>query len=152
MLCIEAADFVAATPGTVMDVLSDASNFEVWASGTTHHSGEIRNGSRIILGNGQHHRGFDVHVAPDTNMSWSHTGVLGLFRATRTYTVTPMETGTRLQVTETFAGPLAKALRGRTPLAGTPTELTRHLHAAKSRAELLERTGISRRASDASAA
>ncbi|WP_162943731.1 SRPBCC family protein [Arthrobacter celericrescens] len=152
MLCIEVADVVVAAPGTVMDVLADASNFEVWDSGTTHHSGDVRNGSRIVLGNGHHHCAFDVQLARDTRMTWTHTGFLGLFRATRTYILTPGTGGTRVQVVETFTGPLARTMRARGPLAGSTAALNQHLQAAKSRAELLERTGISRRTPDASAA
>jgi|GEM_PF-2640147 len=152
MLCFEVADVVAAAPGTVMDVLADASNFEVWASGTTHHFGDVGNGSRIVLGNGQRRCAFDVHLVQDDRMTWTHRGILGLFRATRSYVLTPTKGGTRVQVVESFTGPLARAMRDRSPLAGSTTALNRHLQAAKSRAELLDRTGISRRTPDASAA
>jgi len=142
MLHFEAADVVAATAGSILNVLTDTSNFEVWDSGMTHRSGEVRDGSRITVGGrlGGRRCSFAVQLTPDRAMSWTQASPFGLFRATRTWTLTPATKGTQLLVTDHFHGPLTGLLRRQVPLSDAAGKLEQYLQAVKTRAELLERS------------
>ncbi|WP_083706324.1 SRPBCC family protein [Arthrobacter sp. QXT-31] len=140
MLIFEATELVAASPASLLGVLTDASNLEVWDSGMVHRDGDVRDGSHVTVSSsdGQHHCTFTVQLAAESAMTWSHS--LGFFRATRTWTLTPADGGTLLLVTDQFRGPLSGQLRQRVPLAGSSADLERYLQAVKARAELLQRT------------
>jgi hypothetical protein len=141
VLNFEAAEFVAASPASLLNVLTDTSNFEVWDSGMVHRDGDVRDGSQVTVSSrDSHHRyTFTVHLSPGTSMTWSHVQALRIFHATRAWTLTPGDGGTHLHVTDQFRGPLAEQLRAGVPLAGSTSELEGYLRAVKTRAELLQR-------------
>src|SRR5690349_8739683 len=106
-----------------------------------HRDGDVRDGSQVtVSGRDSHHRyTFTVHLSPGVSMTWSHVQALGIFHASRAWTLTPADGGTHLLVTDQFRGPLAEQLRAGVPLAGSASELELYLRAVKARAELLQR-------------
>jgi hypothetical protein len=138
MKSFEAETTIYARSSTVWDIITDAANYTVWASGITRIDGHVRSGGTIRVrtrtgGN----RTFRLRVRqiPGEVMTWTGSLALGLFTGVRTFTLSPHGGKTYLQVKDEFSGPLL-GLTGRTaPDMGQ--DCTGYVNAVKERAELI---------------
>lgn len=110
---------IAATPQTVWDVLTDASRYTDWDPTLVQLEGEIAEGERLsITSKLAADRAFTPTVTvydPPRQMVWASGMPFGLFKGTRTFTLTPTDNGTRVRVEETFEGPMMALIGGSIP-------------------------------------
>lgn len=102
---------IDAPPERVWALLVDASGYPAWNPTVLSLDGAIAPGERIrLVSTLDPKRTFVLRVgevdAPQ-RMVWSSGMPLGLFRGTRTFTLTPSGTGTDFRMAEVFSGPLA---------------------------------------------
>jgi hypothetical protein len=103
---------IAAPAETVWAILTDLPGWMSWNPTVERVSGQIAPGEKVTvytkIANG---RAFPVRVAafePPFRMVWSAGMPLGLFRGTRTFTLTPDDSGgVTFAMDEKFTGPLA---------------------------------------------
>ena len=117
MKMYHATTTIAAAPGTIWAILTDAASYPEWDPGVERIEGRIAAGEKITaftkLSPG---RAFPVKVSefqPGRKMIWSSGMPLGLFKGERTFTLSPQGNGsTQFTLREEFSGPLL-ALIGR---------------------------------------
>lgn len=119
MLSFDASTTISASPEAVWTVLTDLGAYSSWDSGVTRTEGEIAPGAKIKLWTEvSPGRAFPLKVAtldrPST-MVWTGGMPLGLFTGTRTFTLTPDDAGTHVNVHEDFEGPLLGLMRRSLP-------------------------------------
>ncbi|WP_427006349.1 SRPBCC domain-containing protein [Pseudarthrobacter sp. H2] len=138
MKSFEAEAMIYARSSTVWDIITDAGNFTVWASGITRIDGQVRNGGTIRIrtrtgGN----RTFRLRVRqiPGEVMTWTGGLPLSLFTGVRTFTLSPQGGKTHLRVREDFSGPLIGLIGRAVPDMGQ--DCTGYVNAVKERAELI---------------
>jgi hypothetical protein len=138
MKSFEAETMIYARSSTVWDIITDAANYTVWASGITRVDGQVRNGGTIRVrtrtgGN----RTFRLRVRqiPGQMMTWTAGPPLGLFTGVRTFTLSPHGGKTHLRVKEEFSGPLLGLIGRTAPDRGQ--DCTGYVNAVKERAEQL---------------
>jgi hypothetical protein len=108
---------IDATPEAVWAVLTDLPGWPGWDSGVLEVSGSIAPGAKVgarSIANPK--RSFAARVVeldPPRRMVWKGGMPLGLFSGVRTFTVAPVDGGTRVTVREVFSGPLLRLI-GRT--------------------------------------
>ncbi|CAN5428437.1 hypothetical protein BH10ACT4_BH10ACT4_01370 [soil metagenome] len=111
MHSFESESTIAASPAEVWAVLSRASEWPDWDSGVDAVEGTVGPGAKVTV---RSHvaptRAFPVKVtefAPSRSMVFTGGMPLGLFRGVRTYTVTPVDSGsTKFTMREEYSGPL----------------------------------------------
>ena len=101
---------IAASPQAIWDILTDARALQHGDTGIIAIEGEIVEGGRITLESeaapGRRFRLTVSRVQAPQHMVWTGGMPLGLFTGRRVFTLTPIDTGTRLEVVETYSGPL----------------------------------------------
>lgn len=107
----ETSTTIDASPDRVWEVLTDTSRWPDWDSGVVSVDGELEPGKRIkVVSELNLERAYPVKVAelePGRRMTWRGGMPLGLFRAVRTYRLSPDGHGrTRFEMREEFSGPL----------------------------------------------
>jgi uncharacterized protein YndB with AHSA1/START domain len=106
----ETASRIDAAPEAVWAVLSDGAAWPNWDSGVTAVDGRIAQGEKItVRSEAAPGRAFPVTVTalePPHRMEFRGGMPLGLFRGTRTYTVTPEGNGSSFRMREEYTGPL----------------------------------------------
>ena len=107
----EAASTIDASPEAVWAVLSDAAAWPSWDSGVAAVDGRVAQGEKItVRSEAAPGRAFPVTVTalePPRRMEFSGGMPLGLFRGTRTYTITPAGNGcSSFRMREEYTGPL----------------------------------------------
>jgi uncharacterized protein YndB with AHSA1/START domain len=131
---------INAHASTVWNVITDAGNLTVWESGITTIDGELKHGAKIRIrttAGGKRTFRFQVRQLPREVMTWTGGLPFGLLKRTRTFTLTPEKTLTRLRVTEELKGPLT--VLDRKTSAEMMQALSDYVSATKSRAELFAR-------------
>jgi uncharacterized protein YndB with AHSA1/START domain len=107
----EATTVIDATPDQVWPVLTDGAGWTSWDSGVDTVEGRIAPGETLkITVAANPGRAFPVKVSefdPPARMVFSGGMPLGLFRGTRTYTLTAEGSGTRFRMREEYTGPMA---------------------------------------------
>ncbi len=115
----EAETTIDATPQTVWDVLVDAPRYTDWDPTLVKLEGRIAQGERLnITSKLSPDRAFTPSVTvfdPPRQMSWASGMPFGLFKGTRTFTLTPTDSGTHVKVEETFEGPMMALIGGSIP-------------------------------------
>ncbi|MFN7918841.1 MAG: SRPBCC domain-containing protein [Bryobacteraceae bacterium] len=106
MKSFQAAARIRATPDTIWRILTDASSYPRWNPTVKKIDGRIAAGEKIALeANG---RTFKLKVSefePSKKMIWEGGMPLGLFKGTRTYTLTPQADGSvEFFMREEFSG------------------------------------------------
>ncbi|SDK85495.1 Ribosome association toxin PasT (RatA) of the RatAB toxin-antitoxin module [Arthrobacter sp. ov407] len=138
MHCVEAEALIKARGSTVWDIITDARNYAVWASGITHVTGEPRNGGTIRIRTrtgGSRVVRLRVQQMPGEVMTWTGGLPLGLFTGLCTFTLDPEGGMTRLRVNVEFTGLLRGVLWN--AVADTQQALIDYVNAVKKRAEIL---------------
>jgi hypothetical protein len=112
MRAYEASATIEATPDAIWAILTDAPRYADWDSGVERVEGRIAPGEKItVYSKVNPGRAFPVAVsefAPGQKMVWSGGMPLGLFKGTRTFTLTPQASGaTTFTMREEYTGPLA---------------------------------------------
>ncbi|MFF2243196.1 SRPBCC family protein [Arthrobacter sp. NPDC058130] len=137
MAPLEAHSLINARGSTVWEIITDAGNFAVWASGITDVTGDLRNGGTIRVRT-RHAGGTSVRLrveqVPGGVMTWTW-GIpprLGAFK--RTFVLTPQDAMTLLVVRDEISGPLRTFIRS--PF-GAEEDLAGFVAAVKQRAEIL---------------
>lgn len=106
----ESTSAIDASPEAVWAVLSDGGSWPSWDSGVAAVDGRIAQGEKIrVRSDAAPGRAFPVTVTvlePPHRMQFTGGMPLGLFRGTRTYTVTPDGTGSSFRMREEYTGPL----------------------------------------------
>lgn len=102
---------IAASPGRVWELLTDASSYSDWNESVVSISGPIEVGNTVELVSVVNpDRTFKLKVvemdAPH-RMVWADGMPLGLFKGVRTYDLAPSGTGTSFTMTEVFSGLMA---------------------------------------------
>lgn len=102
---------IDAAPQAVWNLLTDASTYDDWNPAVLRIRGPIQTGNTIeLVSSISPTRTFKLKVqsmhAP-SEMVWSSGMPLGLFTGTRTYRITPTQTGSTFSMTEEFSGPLS---------------------------------------------
>jgi hypothetical protein len=91
-----ATALIAASPGTVWAILTDAPSYSRWDSGVERVEGRIARGEKIrVFSKISPGRAFPVTVTrliPEHTMVWSGGMPLGLFRSVWTFTLSPHRT------------------------------------------------------------
>ncbi len=108
---------INASADTIWNILTDVANYPAWDPGVDRIEGAIALGAKITAYTKLNpNRAFPVKVTeltPGKRMIWTGGMPLGLFRGTRTFTLTPQGDGnTEFSIKEEFSGPLL-ALIGR---------------------------------------
>ncbi len=102
---------INASPEVVWNVLTDAPSYETWNSAVLGIEGEIAEGNKISLKSIVNpDRVFKLNVTgvePPNRMVWWDGMPLGLFKGTRTFTVTPQGTGSEFHMEEIYTGLMA---------------------------------------------
>jgi uncharacterized protein YndB with AHSA1/START domain len=110
MRSYEATSTIAASPDDVWAVLVDAGNWPRWDSGVDAVDGTLAEGQKITIRSAAAPgRAFPVKVTafePFRRLVFSGGMPLGLFRGTRTYTLTPDGAGTVFHMREEYTGPM----------------------------------------------
>lgn len=106
---------IAAAPETIWALLTDADRYPEWNSTVHAIDGEIAPGRMLaVYTTATPGRGFPLKVTvfePARHMVWVGELPLGLFRGTRTFTLTPSAGGlVRFEMVEAFSGPLAPVI------------------------------------------
>lgn len=109
---------IQAPPERVWALLTDANQFPSWNTTVSSIRGPIALGTKLAI---------QVPVAPgrtftpkvtafeaNRRMEWSD-GMAPMFRGVRTFTLTPTASGTRFEMTETFAGLMLPMIKGSLP-------------------------------------
>lgn len=108
MPSFDASVTIDAPPDSVWTVLTDLPAYPSWDSGVTKTEGEIAAGAKIKLWTEvSPGRAFPLKVATldrPSSMIWTGGVPLGLFKGTRTFTLTPDGPGTHVNVHEDFEG------------------------------------------------
>jgi hypothetical protein len=108
----EAEADIEAPPDAVWEVLADVGAYPSWDSGVQSVDGVAAQGARIkVVSEAGRGRAFPVTVTelnPGRGMVWSGGMPLGLFRGVRTFTLEPLDGGsrTRFRMREEYSGPL----------------------------------------------
>lgn len=129
---------IYARSSTVWDIITDAANYTMWASGITGIEGDVRHGGTIrVRTRPGSKRAFRLRVrqVPGEVMTWTGGPALGLFTGVRTFTLSPYGGKTHLRVEDEFRGPLSRLFGGTAPDLGQDS--TGYVHAVKERAELI---------------
>jgi hypothetical protein len=111
MRSYDASATIAADPGTIWAILTDAEHYSEWDSGIIRVDGRIAPGERIkVLSEANPTRAFPVSVTgfePGRSMTWSGGMPLGLFTGVRTFTLEPQSNAdTKFTMQEQYSGPL----------------------------------------------
>jgi uncharacterized protein YndB with AHSA1/START domain len=110
MRSYEATSTIAASPDDVWAVLVDAAGWPRWDSGVDAVDGTLAEGQKITIRSAAAPgRAFPVKVTafePFRRLVFSGGMPLGLFRGTRTYTLTPDDAGTVFRMREEYTGPM----------------------------------------------
>lgn len=110
MKSYEATSTIKASPDKIWGILTDAPGFTKWDSGVVQVEGRIAPGEKIkVTSSANPKRPFPVKVtefSPGKKMVWSGGMPMGLFKGVRTFTLTPDDGGTRVDVREVYTGPL----------------------------------------------
>jgi uncharacterized protein YndB with AHSA1/START domain len=110
MRSYEATSTIAASPDEVWAVLVDAASWPHWDSGVDAVDGTLAEGQKITIRSAAAPgRAFPVKVTgfePFRRLVFSGGMPLGLFRGTRTYTLTPDGAGTVFRMREEYTGPM----------------------------------------------
>lgn len=112
MKSFTASTSIHATPEKIWSILTDAARYPKWNPTVTKVDGRIAPGEKVTV-----HvtinpgRAFPVTVStfdPPTRMTWTGGMPLGLFKGTRTFTLTPRRDGDiDFRMHEEYTGPLA---------------------------------------------
>lgn len=112
MLKYEASIDIAAPAEKVWSVLVDVGSWPEWNPTCERIEGEVALGSTVkAFTKMAPGRAFPVKVAEleeNKMMTWQGGMPLGLFKGTRTFTLTPKGEGVEVHVKEEFTGPMAK--------------------------------------------
>jgi hypothetical protein len=107
---ISAAIEIAATPERVWAVLTDLASYPQWNPVFREASGQVAVGNRITLTSTQPVTGHTMTVKvkvltaePATELRWV-SSALGLMTSRRSFTLSPVNGGTRLMQTQTYRG------------------------------------------------
>lgn len=134
---VETQSLINAPSSTVWDIVTDSGNFEVWDSGITAVTGELRNGGTIRVRTrhgGNRSIRLRVEQIPGEVMTWAGGLPMRLGSFKRTFVLTPRDAMTRLLVRDEISGPLQAFTRS--PF-GTEKDLAGFVMAVKERAEVL---------------
>jgi len=115
MLAFEASIEINATPEAVWAVLTDVQQFPEWEPNVTKVEGEATAGNKITIHTKFSDRAFPVTVSeftPHSRMVWSSGMPFGLFKGARTFTLTPLNGGTKITTHEEFSGLLLPMFKG----------------------------------------
>ncbi|MFF2318251.1 SRPBCC family protein [Arthrobacter sp. NPDC058097] len=128
---------INARASTVWHVITDGTNFGVWESGILEADGPIRAGDTVQITPMVGRRPVNLRVQQIEGevMTWKRSLPLGLWARTRTFTLTPESSHTRLTVTEDHRGLLL-------PFSKHPDAdpfLDRFTEAVRARSEILDR-------------
>lgn len=117
MKFFSASTQINASPETLWNILTDASNFPKWDTHMIRIEGRIAAGEKIAAYTTlSPDRAFTVTVTefePHKRMVWSGGLPLGLFKSARTFEITPNGSGVTFTTKETFSG-LLLPIFGRT--------------------------------------
>jgi len=110
----EGAATIDAPPDRVWAVLVDSAHWTDWDSGVDDVRGAIAPGAKIVIrATVAPGRAFPVRVTtfePPRVLVFTGGMPLGLFRGVRTYTLTPVGSGTKLTMREVYSGPMLGAI------------------------------------------
>ncbi len=99
---------IAAPPGTVWSILTDPERLSDGSFSIIKINGQIAKGARFKLWSEvDPKRAFPIKVAvmePEVRMEWHGGMPLGLFLGNRQFILTPIGTGTRFEMRETYSG------------------------------------------------
>lgn len=129
---------IYARSSTVWDIITDAANYTVWASGIIRIDGQVRDGGTIrVRTRPGSKRTFRLRVrqVPGEVMTWTGSPVPGLATGVRTFTLSPHGGKTHLRVRDEFRGPLLKLIGRAVPDLGQDS--AGYINAVKERAELI---------------
>lgn len=102
---------IAAPRERVWGMLTDADSYERWNRSVVSITGPIAEGETIsLVSTLDPKRTFKLLVAEMSapeRMVWADGMALGLFRGVRTFTLEPVDAGTRFSMVEEYSGPLA---------------------------------------------
>ncbi|MET4097258.1 SRPBCC family protein [Arthrobacter sp. UYCu712] len=134
----EAQTLINARNSTVWSIITDASNYTVFASGTTDIQDVTGNGGTIRIqtnSGGRRLNRLRVEQVTGEVLTWTSRLPLGLLTRVRTFKLNPDGEKTHLRVREELSGPLrplfGNGVRGKGP------SFTEYVDAVKVRAETL---------------
>lgn len=117
MLSVSVTRRIHAAPSVLWHILTDPDRLQSGRLGIVSIEGRIAAGETILLRSDvSSKRVFRLKVSvfePERRMVWTGGLPFGLFRGTRTFSLTPEETATKLTIEEVFTGPLTGPI-GRT--------------------------------------
>ena len=109
---------IAAPVATVWARLTDAPGFTAWNSTVSSLEGEIALGQRLKLqvpiAPGRTFKPKVVAMEDGRTMVWQD-GFFPMFQGTRTFTLSPTDTGTRFEMVEVFRGMMLPMIKGSLP-------------------------------------
>jgi hypothetical protein len=106
----EASSTIAASPGAVWSILTDASAYSDWDSGVRRLEGKVAPGEQLkVTSEVNPKRAYPVRITrfePGRAMAWTGGMPLGLMKGVRTFSLTPEDGATRFTLREEFSGPM----------------------------------------------